>query len=137
MGVAVDGDDNVIVADTWNQGIRKITPQGHVSTLAGTGEKGNRDGEGAVAQFNFPCGVAVDGDGNGIVADTVNQRIRKVTPQGHVSTLAGTGEEGHQDGDRQPRLGSVSRAESQWMRKGTLLWLTQKVIASAVWPLMV
>jgi len=71
-----------------------------VSTLAGTGEVGHGDGEGAVAQFNRPRGVAVDGDGNVIVADRDNHCIRKVTPQGHVSTLAGTGEVGHRDGGR-------------------------------------
>eukprot|EP00959_Pyramimonas_sp_CCMP1952_P210492 4404927-Pyramimonas_sp.AAC.1 len=70
-----------------------------VSTLAGTGEKGDRDGEGNAAQFNDPSGVAVDGDGNVIVADTHNHRIRKVSPQGLVSTLAGTGAQGHRDGD--------------------------------------
>jgi DNA-binding beta-propeller fold protein YncE len=62
-----------------------------VSTLAGTREKGHRDGRGTVAQFDEPCGVEVDGDGNVIVADTCNHRIRKITPQGLVSTLAGTG----------------------------------------------
>jgi DNA-binding beta-propeller fold protein YncE len=79
-GVAVDGDRNVIVADKFNHRIRKITPQGHVSTLAGTGEKGFRDGEGTVARFNWPCGLAVDGSGNVIVADTNNDCIRKITP---------------------------------------------------------
>jgi DNA-binding beta-propeller fold protein YncE len=100
----VDGDGNVIVGDTGNRRIRKITPQGLVSTLAGTGEKGHQDGEGTVARFNTPCGVAVDGDGNVIVGDTRNHRIRKITPQGHVSTLAGTGEMGHEDGE-----GTVAR----------------------------
>jgi hypothetical protein len=71
-----------------------------VSTLAGTGEEGHRDGEGTVAQFNEPKGVAVDGGGNVIVADARNDRIRMITPQGQVSTLAGTGEKGYQDGDR-------------------------------------
>jgi DNA-binding beta-propeller fold protein YncE len=65
-----------------------------VSTLAGTREGGHRDGRGTVTQFSDPGGVTVDGDGNVmIVADTGNYRIRKITPQGHVSTLAGTSEE--------------------------------------------
>eukprot|EP00242_Pyramimonas_sp_CCMP2087_P000191 CAMPEP_0198228870 /NCGR_PEP_ID=MMETSP1445-20131203/113827_1 /TAXON_ID=36898 /ORGANISM="Pyramimonas sp., Strain CCMP2087" /LENGTH=580 /DNA_ID=CAMNT_0043909303 /DNA_START=198 /DNA_END=1941 /DNA_ORIENTATION=+ len=98
-GVAVDGSGNVFVADFLNPRIRKITPQGHVSTLAGTGEEGYQDGGGTVAQFNSPRGIAVDGDGNVFVADMMNNRIRKITPQGHVSTLAGTGEEGYQDGE--------------------------------------
>eukprot|EP00242_Pyramimonas_sp_CCMP2087_P004962 CAMPEP_0198220164 /NCGR_PEP_ID=MMETSP1445-20131203/77877_1 /TAXON_ID=36898 /ORGANISM="Pyramimonas sp., Strain CCMP2087" /LENGTH=120 /DNA_ID=CAMNT_0043897841 /DNA_START=253 /DNA_END=611 /DNA_ORIENTATION=- len=89
-GVAVDEDGNIIVADTDNHCIRRITPQGLVSTLAGTGEAGYLDGEGTVAQFNGPAGVAVDGGGNVIVADAVNHRIRQITPEGQVSTLAGT-----------------------------------------------
>jgi DNA-binding beta-propeller fold protein YncE len=99
-GVAVDEDGNVMVADKGNHRIRKITPQGHVSTLAGTGEKGYQDGEGTIAQFNYPQGVAVDKDGNIIVTDEENYHIRKITPQGHVSTLAGTGKTGHRNGKR-------------------------------------
>jgi DNA-binding beta-propeller fold protein YncE len=95
----VDGDGNVIVADNHNHRIYMITPRGHVSTLAGTGLRGNLDGEGTVAQFYKPYAVAVDGDGNVIVADAGNHGIRKVTPQGHVSTLAGTGKGGHRDGE--------------------------------------
>jgi DNA-binding beta-propeller fold protein YncE len=98
-GVTVDGDSNVTVADEGNHRIRKITPQGHVSTLAGTGKEGHRDGEGTVVQFFWPHGIAVDGDGDIIVSDASNHRIRKITPQGHVSTLAGTGEPGHRDGE--------------------------------------
>eukprot|EP00959_Pyramimonas_sp_CCMP1952_P212258 4441565-Pyramimonas_sp.AAC.1 len=64
-----------------------------VSTLAGTGGRGYQDGEGNAAKFAGPCwGVAVDEDGNVIVADECNNRIRKISPQGLVSTLAGTGE---------------------------------------------
>jgi DNA-binding beta-propeller fold protein YncE len=97
-GVAVDSDGNVLVADTENHRIRRITPQGQVSTLAGTGEAGHRDGNAAEAQFNDPWGVAVDKDGNVLVADTDNHRIRRITPQGQVSTLAGTGEVGYRNG---------------------------------------
>jgi streptogramin lyase len=97
-GVVVDGDGNIIVADMHNHCIRKITPKGHVSTLAGTDKKGHRDGEGTVAQFNYPRGIAMDGDRNVFVADQNNHRIRKITPQGQVSTLAGTGEGSHRDG---------------------------------------
>jgi sugar lactone lactonase YvrE len=98
-GVAVDSDGNVLVPDTENHRIRRITPQGQVSTLAGTGEAGHRDGNTGEAQFNNPWGVAVDKDGNVLVADTANHRIRRITPQGQVSTLAGTGEAGHRDGN--------------------------------------
>jgi alcohol dehydrogenase YqhD (iron-dependent ADH family) len=99
VGVAVDGDGNVIVTECDNNCIRKFTLKGHVFTLAGTGEEGQRDGNWTVAQFNQFDGIAVDGDGNVIVADKDNHRIRKITPQGQVSTLADTGEEGHQDGE--------------------------------------
>ena len=90
-GVAVDGSGNVYVADTGNSTVRKVTPAGVVSTLAGTaGSYGSADGTGAAARFNLPIGVAVDGSGNVYVADTYNDTLRKVTPAGVVSTLAGT-----------------------------------------------
>ena len=99
-GVAVDGDGNVYVADTANHTIRKITPAGVVTTLAGTaGSYGSTDGTGAAASFNESIGVAVDGDGNLFVADTSNHAIRKVTPAGEVTTLAGSaGSSGSADG---------------------------------------
>ena len=99
-GVAVDGDGNVYVADTANHTIRKITPAGVVTTLAGTaGSYGSTDGTGAAASFNSPWGMAVDGDGNLFVADTSNHAIRKVTPAGEVTTLAGSaGSSGSADG---------------------------------------
>src|SRR5437764_538568 len=90
-GVTVDSGVNVYVADTSNSTIRKITPAGAVSTLAGTaGASGSDDGTGSAARFNFPFGLAVDSAGNIYVADTSNSTIRKVTPAGAVSTLAGT-----------------------------------------------
>jgi sugar lactone lactonase YvrE len=89
--LAVDASGNVYVADTQNHLIRKITPGGVVSTLAGTaGVIGSTDGPGATALFHFPEGVAVDGSGNVYVADTYNNTIRMITPAGVVSTLAGT-----------------------------------------------
>jgi DNA-binding beta-propeller fold protein YncE len=71
----MDGGGNIIVTDYHR--IRLVTPQGRVSTLAG-GRSGHRDGEGTVAQFCYPTGIAVDGDGNVIVADRGNDRIRRV-----------------------------------------------------------
>ena len=88
--VAFDGQNNVIVADTLCGRIRKVSPQGVTITLAGW-NIGFADGFGTSASFWSPQGVAIDLQGNMIVTDTDNQRIRKVTPVGLVTTLAGTG----------------------------------------------
>jgi sugar lactone lactonase YvrE len=99
-GVAVDGSGNVYVADTNNHTIRKITPAGVVSTLAGSPEQsGSTNGTGSAARFNRPIDLAVDAGGNVYVADDENKVIRKVTPAGVVTTLAGSpGIEGTADG---------------------------------------
>src|ERR1051325_3796370 len=84
-GVAVDRAGTVYVADRYNSTIRKITPAGEVTTLAGSvGQSGSADGAGTAARFNSPCGVAVDSEGNVYVADTANHMIRKITPAGEV-----------------------------------------------------
>ncbi len=97
-GVAVDLLGNVYVADTQNCLIRKITPGGVVSTLAGNGLVGSADGLATAASFNNPSGVAVDSSGTVYVADTLNNLIRKITPGGVVSTLVGSGSAGSNDG---------------------------------------
>lgn len=97
-GLGVDADGNVYVADQVNRRIRKITPTGAVSTLAGTGEHGTSDGAGDVATFRSPIDLAVDDDGNVYVVDTYSYKIRKITPAGVVSTLAGDGQIGSTDG---------------------------------------
>ena len=97
-GVAVDTAGNVYVADVYNCAIRKITPAGMVTTLAGGNGQGSSDGTGSAAHFNEPQGVAVDSSGNVYVADTYNNTIRKVTSAGVVTTLAGAGGGGSNDG---------------------------------------
>ena len=90
-GVTVDGAGNVYVADTNNSTIRKITPAGVVTTLAGlAGSIGTTDGTGSAARFYSPFGLTADAAGNVYVADTYAYTIRKVTPGGVVTTFAGT-----------------------------------------------
>ena len=100
QGLARDTAGNLYVADTANSAIRKITPAGIVSTLAGSPvQTGSTDGAGTAARFNRPVGIAVDKSGNVYVADTQNHSIRKITPAGAVSTLAGkSGTAGNLDG---------------------------------------
>ncbi|HYC70143.1 MAG TPA: immunoglobulin domain-containing protein [Opitutaceae bacterium] len=91
FGLAADAATGVLyVADTDNHVVRRITPAGAVSTLAGTpGSPGRADGSGAAASFNRPLGVSVDIGGNIFVADTGNHAIRRITPEGTVTTIAG------------------------------------------------
>ena len=90
-GVAVDGAGNIYIADVGDHTIRKVTPGGVVTTLAGiSGQAGSADGAGTSASFLYPYAIAVDGAGNVYVADCGNQNIRKITAGGSVSTLAGT-----------------------------------------------
>lgn len=99
-GVAVDSTGNVFVADYGNSTIRKVSPSGVVSTLAGlAGTTGSADGTGSSARFNYPFGIAVDSAGIVYVGDGANNTVRKVTPDGTVSTLAGlAGNSGSADG---------------------------------------
>ncbi len=90
-GVTVDGSGNVFVADIYNNNIRKITPAGVVSTFAGVVySSGTSDGQGSAARFISPTSLAIDGTGNIYVADPASTRIRKITPSGAVTTLAGS-----------------------------------------------
>jgi sugar lactone lactonase YvrE len=102
--IAIDANGNLYVADTSNNRIRKVTPQGEVSTIAGDGTAGYVDGPTTQARFNGPIGVAVDAHGNVFVADTYNDRIRMISADGQVSTVAGGGMPGYADGDRSTAL---------------------------------
>ena len=98
-GVALAANDEIVVADSGNHAIRVVTPGGAVRTLAGNGEAGFADGQGAAARFNCPQGLARDKDGSILVADTGNHAVRRVTMDGAVSTVAGNGEAGYADGE--------------------------------------
>lgn len=106
IGVAVNKDGVIFVADTYNDRIRAIE-NGRVRTIAGGGEPGFRDGRGDEARFDTPCGIAVVADGSLLVADTGNHRIRRVTLDGEVTTIHGTsGTSGPEDPD-----GKLAEAE--------------------------
>ena len=109
VGITIDAAGNLYVADSDNERIRKITPQGEVSTLAGSGESNIVDGQGSAAQFSYPCGIAMDAAGNLYVADTRNHRIRRITPTGDVSTFAGGGRTGLKGGGFVDGQGSAAR----------------------------
>ncbi|MDB5101376.1 MAG: pknD [Cyanobacteria bacterium RYN_339] len=96
--MVVDPAGVAYVAALVTHKIRKVTANGLVSTLAGNGTSGNADGVGADARFHDPQGIARDAQGNLLVADTGNNLIRKVTPAGRVTTFAGDGTLGVQDG---------------------------------------
>ncbi|MEI6209607.1 MAG: FG-GAP-like repeat-containing protein [Desulfuromonadales bacterium] len=98
-GVTVDSAGTLYVADSSNNSIRKITTGGEVTTMAGlAGSQGSIDGNGSAARFIEPFALVVDGSGNLFVADTSNNSIRKITPSGSVTTFAGGGGSGSNDG---------------------------------------
>ncbi|MGW7094898.1 NHL domain-containing protein [Streptomyces sp. NPDC054874] len=96
FGVTVDDTDAVYVADSGNQRVRKVTAEGEISTVAGTGAAGSAgDGTPATkAQLNQPYGLAVDSAGALYIAEYGGNRVRKVTADGNISTIAGTGAAG-------------------------------------------
>ena len=97
LGLAVDSEDNIYVAEIGNHRIRKVTSDGTVTTLAGSGQAAFQDGQGTAAHFNAPYGVAVDSEDNLYVADFGNHCIRKVTSDGTVTIFAGSRQGSFQD----------------------------------------
>ncbi len=99
-GMTIDAAGNLYLTDSFNATVRKIAPDGTVTTIAGAaGARGDVDANGTAARFNFPNGIAADSSGNLYIADTYNDTIRKLAPDGTVSTLAGSaGISGANDG---------------------------------------
>ena len=98
MGIVRNSKGICFVLDSSNHRIRKVDADGNVTTFAGSGTRGYRDGAGATAMFNNPVGIALDKEDNLLVGDTGNHRIRTVSPSGDVKTLAGSGQKGFSDG---------------------------------------
>jgi len=90
LGITVDADENLFVTDECNSRIRKITKEGIVTTIAGNSKPGNEDGKGTLATFGLLTGIVSDIEGNLFVTDYGNNRIRKITKEGVVSTIAGS-----------------------------------------------
>ena len=97
-GMCRDQAGFMYIADQENNCIRKMNNFGEVTTIAGDGTQGYADGQGTNAKFHFPAGVACDNAGNVYVADSYNNRIRKIAPNGTVTTFAGSGQDGRADG---------------------------------------
>jgi sugar lactone lactonase YvrE len=114
MGMAVDIEGNLFIVEPNQNRVRRVTPNGEISTVAGTGKEQGPLGDGGPARqatLLYPTGVAFDKAGNLYIADSGHFRVRKVSPSGEITTIAGTGREGS---------GRAStRRELPWMLKGT------------------
>jgi hypothetical protein len=93
IGVAIDRDGNVLIADALYHRIRRVTPAGTMTTIAGNGypQFSGDGGPATAASLQYPTGVALDHDGNVFIADAENHRIRRIDPDGTITTVAGTG----------------------------------------------
>ncbi|MBS1667150.1 MAG: IPT/TIG domain-containing protein [Bacteroidetes bacterium] len=140
-GIAIDTAGNLVVADSYNNAIRKITPDGTVSTIAGTGVSGYQDGLAKNAQFSFPKGVRFDSNNNLIIADGYNNRIRKLTTiNDSVTTIAGSGSSGIANGKASsasfvyPNNTAVDSAENIYV--GDASSLLRKISNDSVYTLL-
>ena len=97
LGMVIDRNDNIYVADVVNNLIRKITPDGVVSTFAGSGAAGSHDSTALTATFNQPNGLGIDANDNLYILEPASRKIRKINTTSLVTTFAGTGESGWKD----------------------------------------
>ncbi|QHT58928.1 hypothetical protein GXP70_02355 [Paenibacillus lycopersici] len=127
--VAVDDAGNLYIADTYNNRIRKVDISGNISTVAGTSGTDGYSGDGGLAvdaQLNEPEGITVDGSGNLYIADTDNNRIRKVIPNGIIMTITGTGTAGY-SGDGAPgKLAEIDGPAGLAMSSGGDMYIADK-----------
>ena len=110
-GLAADTDGNVYIVDTDMHRLRRVTPDGVISTLAGTGNRG-RDGDfgpAAAADLNWPCGVVADAQGRVYISDTANHQVRRIGRDGRIETIAGTGKPGLRGDGGQARKSMLRR----------------------------
>jgi sugar lactone lactonase YvrE len=97
-GIVLDASGNIYASDNGNNLIMKLTPGGTSSIFAGNGTKGSMDGQGTSASFNDPLDLGIDGSGNIFITDLISDKIRKLTPGGLVTTVAGNGSKGASNG---------------------------------------
>lgn len=120
-GIVVDRHGAVWVADTGNHRIRRISPTGHVTTLAGAGIANTVDGEGLAAKFNSPCALTIGDDNTLYVADCGSGALRAVNPSGQVTTLSGGSGSGYADG---------SPSEAKWGSQLRITWTKAGLIVA-------
>lgn len=113
-GLAIGFGDTVFIADTGNNVVRQLGPDGAIHTVAGTGEAGYRGDPGAAldAVLHAPGGIAFDGEGNLYIADTLNQRVRRVDVNGQIGAVAGTGASGYLGDGRPASLADLNLASN-------------------------
>lgn len=97
-GIAIDKLGNLYACDAHNRLIRKVTPSGTVSTWAGSGNEGSKDGQRLLASFTFPTSISIDDNNNLYIGDSGGNSIRKISSKGLVTTLASSGEQGSSNG---------------------------------------
>ena len=125
VGIALAPDGTLYVVDSTRHAVRKISPEGRVSTLAGCGHKGHDDGRGTAACFRFPTGLALGKDGTLYVADTGSKLIRSISPDGDVKTIAGGGNLEARDTADPLQAGLRDPRGLAWGRDGALYITTQ------------